>query len=103
MIKIKTLFLEEILNENFRVRKKINLINNLDSTIFFKLFGVDSSKIFDQGWKNPLPDIKILKGLYHTSSANRLGKKYLIKVEAAFLFKRTQQSFKIRNKSQKII
>ena len=32
MIKIKTLFLEEILDENFRVRKKMNLINNLDST-----------------------------------------------------------------------
>ena len=70
MIKIKTLFLEEISNENFRAtRKKMNLINNLDSTIFFKLFGVDSSKIFDQGWINALPDIKILKGLYHISSA----------------------------------
>ena len=36
MIKIKTLFLEEISNENFRAtRKKMNLINNLDYTIFF--------------------------------------------------------------------
>ena len=35
MIKIKTLFLDEILNENFRVREKMNLTNNLDSTNLF--------------------------------------------------------------------
>ena len=33
MIKIRTLFLEEILNS--KVREKMNLINNLDSTNLF--------------------------------------------------------------------
>ena len=34
MIKIKTLFLEDILNKNFRVREKMNLINNLAESHF---------------------------------------------------------------------
>ena len=65
----------------------MNLINDLDSANFFWLFGDDSSKIFDKGWTNVLPDI--LKGLYHIS---------LIKVKAAFLLKRTQQSWNLSKK-----